>query len=248
MAGSVSCLDWQRLTLILVGIIVDLSELRYVWYVKSPKPELGATEIDCFVVALFVAGTIRALYQVYINFYIQPTFLLPNLPKFPEKVGYKSKRHRDCPTRRRRRGYLCASSRDSAHSSWRARRVSPWDLLSNVVHGLLTLPFVSQLQILRMSCGYFLAAVALLASYATGIIGLPRGLLACVTRVVCPLFGILYPLTPLRVLNISIVSNVAFMMWLWLVRIGGKSELLCNGRMILSMFFGHTNFLIFKLN
>ena len=118
MAGSVSCLDWQRLTLILVSIIVDLSESSYVWYVKSPKPELGATEINCFVVALFVAGAIRALYQVYIDFYIQPTFSLPNSPKVPEKVGYKSKRHIYYPTRRMRRGYLCASSRDSAHSSW----------------------------------------------------------------------------------------------------------------------------------
>ena len=118
MAGSVSCLDWQRLTLILVGIIVDLSKLSYVWNVKSPKPELGATEIDCFVVALFVAGAIRALYRVYIGFYIQATFSLSNSPKVPEKVGYKSKRHRDCPMRRRRRGYLCASSRDSAHLSW----------------------------------------------------------------------------------------------------------------------------------
>ena len=102
--------------------------------------------------------------------------------------------------------------------------MSPGDLLSNVVHGLLALSFVSQLQILRMSCGYFLAAVALLASYATGISGLPGGLLACVMRVVCPVFGILYPLTLLQVLDISIVSNVAFIMWLRLVKIGGKSE------------------------
>ena len=85
MAGSVSCLNWQRLTLILVSIIVDLSESSYVWYVKSTNPELGATEIDCFIVVLFVADAIRALYQVYIDFYIQPTFCCQTSQRFQRR-------------------------------------------------------------------------------------------------------------------------------------------------------------------
>jgi len=108
------------------------------------------------------------LLRVYVNHIMCPHRILPNLPRFPQKAGNKSTRHRLCPTRRerRRRECLVHNSRKSACSSWRVRFRHCGDLVSIVLRGLLFVSIVSGLQLLCICCGYFLAMIAMSVCWA----------------------------------------------------------------------------------
>ena len=121
---------------------------------------------------MFVIGAMRVLLRVCIDYIICPHRVLPNQPRIPNKVGYKSKRHRSCPTRRERRGrdWPFDKPRKSALLSWSVRLWSHGDLLSIVVRGLLFISIASGLQLLRMCCGYLLAVISIL------VCGAPAGI------------------------------------------------------------------------
>jgi len=68
--------------------------------------------------SLFVIGLILVLLRLFIDHIICPHQGLPNLPKNPKKLGYKSKRHSSCSRRswrRKGKNWPCHNPRKSAH-------------------------------------------------------------------------------------------------------------------------------------
>ena len=138
----------------LIGFIGLICSRKFdVSFVREQTLSVGEVRTDWFSSLLFGVGMSWCVYytMTYPSMRDKGDRLFPNVPRQPSKIGYKSKRHRDCPTRRMRRKYSYSRDTKSIETSWIKPRPK-YNPLPSMLFGLPAICIVSHLHVVNICC------------------------------------------------------------------------------------------------